>query len=1159
VPILAPNSERAWSSDNCAYANRAGRKRRVVVALVGILLVYGPYTSALNPSLDANQYAHTAWTVRGGFFNGTIEAIAQTPDGYLWLGTEFGLLRFDGVRSVPWQPPAGERLPSSSILSLLAARDGRLWIGTAKGLASWKDGKLTHYPELAAQNIFALPLLEDRDGTIWAGGYGIPNGRLCAIQDGSSHCFGKDGALGTTVGYLYEDGGANLWVGASTGLWRWKPGPPKLYPMPGPPPGISGLIEDGKGALLIAMRGGIRRLVEGKSEAYPLSAGEQPSQILRDRNGGLWIGTLDRGLVHVHQGRTDRFDRSDGLSGNFVYGLYEDREGNVWVTTSDGLDRFSDVSVPTISVKQGLSNASVGSVLAARDGSIWLGTRDGLNRWNDGQVTIYRKRNSGLPDDMVGSLFQEDGGRIWVSTYRGLAYFENGRFVTVSAMPGGFMHSIAGDSAGNVWISHSADGLFHLFGGSVVERIPWTKLGTGDHAIALITEAAGGGLWLGFRGGGIKLIKDGQVRASYSSADGLGEGAVFGFQLDRDGTLWAATEGGLSRVKNGRIATLTSKNGLLCDTVLWVVEDDAHSFWLYTACGLVRIARPELDAWASDPKRTIQVTVFDTSDGVRSRGDVSGSNPGVAKSSDGKLWFLPGDGVSVLDPSHLALNKLPPPVHIEQITADDKKHDAKSPFRLPPLVRNLTIDFISLSLVAPEKNRYRYKLEGWDRDWREAVDELRIEYSNLPPKHYRFRVIACNNSGVWNEVGDSLDFDIPPAWYQKNWFRVLCAAAFFLLLWAVYQLRVHELREQEKKFREAVETMPALAFVADPLGSRPFVNRGWLEYTGMSPENAYGSGWEKAIHPDDLKRILERWRTAWATGQPLAYESRIRRGSDGTYRWFQTRARPLLDRRGNVVKWCAVATDIEDSKRAEQLQADLAHVSRVSTMGELAASISHELNQPIAASILNANLAMRFLERNPPDLTKVRERAAIIIEVGTMASQIIDRLRSLYKKEPPKREPLVVNEVIGEMVELLRGQATRYAVSLRADLSSDLPNVIADRVQVQQVLMNLILNGIEAMSDTGGVLTVRSQLREDGQIEISVNDTGPGLPEGKTDQIFDAFFTTKPQGSGMGLAISKSIVESHGGRIWANGTGGSGATFHFTLPPAPVEADTPIA
>ena len=253
-----------------------------------------------------------------------------------------------------------------------------------------------------------------------------------------------------------------------------------------------------------------------------------------------------------------------------------------------------------------------------------------------------------------------------------------------------------------------------------------------------------------------------------------------------------------------------------------------------------------------------------------------------------------------------------------------------------------------------------------------------------------------------------------------------------------------------------------------------------------------------------------------------------------------------------------MANDIEDRKRAEQLQADLTHTSRVSTMGELVASISHELAQPITVTTAHAKASLRWLQRDPPDLTEVRKGTERIIEAGALASEIIDRLRSLYKKAPPKRELVAINEVIGEMAGMLRSEAREHGVSIRTDLKDDLPMTVADRVQLQQVLMNLMLNGIEAMKDTGGVLTVKSQLGEDGQIEISVNDTGPGLPVGKADQIFDAFFTTKPQGSGMGLAISKSIVESHGGRIWANGNGGRGATFHFTLPAAPAETNPPV-
>lgn len=806
-----------------AVRNAPTRCRGLILGLLlfALQLTNPSCANALDPALDVSQYAHTAWKVRDGFTKGVIHAIAQTPDGYLWLGTEYGLYRFDGVKAVPWQPPPGEQLPASFITSLLVARDGTLWIATLKGLASWMDGKLTTYPELAGQ--FAFRLLPDREQRIWIGT--ATPGRLCSVEGGKVHCYGS-GTFGNAVQGIYEDRVGNLWVSAETGVWRWKPGPPQNYRLPRAAVWARGLAEDDSGTLLVGTSDGLKQLVGGKFQNYAFAdVALQPAadRLLRSSDGSLWVGS-QQGLLHLHAGKTDMFGASDGLSGDAVRSIFEDREGSVWVSTSGGLDRFREFAVSSISRIQGLSNDGIYSVQTTKDGAIWIATSDGLNRWQNGRVTVYGKRSEpgrngtrGEPQIHAGGAVKEiasaglvgpllalgldDQGRLYVSAGEGMFYFDGNQFVRVPNAPGGNIWSIAGDGHGKVWASHGEAGLFHFKPGDVVQPIPWSKLGQkGYGARALLPDLSRDGVWLGFLEGGIAYFQDGEVRASYTAADGLGKGRVNRMRFDSGGTLWAATEGGLSHLRDGRLATLTSKNGLPCDEVHWSIEDDDHFVWLFQPCGLARIARSELDAWVSDPSRKIQFAIFDNSDGVPSVGVYGSSGPQVTQSPDGKIWFVQREGVSVIDPRHLPYNNLPPPVQVERIMADGKTYDADSHeqggLRLPPLVRNLAIDYTALSLAAPEKVRFRFKLEGQDPDWREVVNSRRVEYSNLAPKKYRFRVLATNNNDVWNEEGAFLDFFIAPAYYQTLWFRSLCVVAFLALLWALYQYRLHQFHQQ---------------------------------------------------------------------------------------------------------------------------------------------------------------------------------------------------------------------------------------------------------------------------------------------------------------------------------------------------------------------------
>jgi signal transduction histidine kinase/ligand-binding sensor domain-containing protein len=761
---------------------------------LGMLLALSPCAFALNPELDVSQYAHTPWKIRDGFTRGIIETIAQTPDGYLWLGTEFGLLRFDGIKPVPWRPPPDQsgneqRLPSDHITRLLTARDGTLWIGTSDGLASWNNGRLTLYPDLAGSLILAL--LEDREGSIWASALKVPVGKLCEIRNANIHCYGDDGRFGSGVLGLHEDGMGILWAGVRTGVWRWKPDPPKFIPLRGDLSSTA-LGEGDNGAVLIGRRGGIRRLVEGKTEAYRLpgtSGTVEALSFLRDRDGGLWIATFDRGLVHVHQGRTDSFTLSDGLSGDDVPALYEDREGNIWVSTNNGLDRFREFAVNTFSAKEGLPDARHRAVLAAGDGSIWLGTAAGLGKLSQGEATIYRQPTGEPPE----SLFLEGRGRIWVSTRTGVGYFENGHFVPVGAVPRGFVNSMAEDARDNLWIANQDRGLFKVSPDQDVQQISWTTLGHKDHAYALAADPMQG-LWLGFYNGGIAWFRDGQVRAAYSAADGLAEGRVNDLRFDKEDALWAATEGGLSRLKYGHIATLTAKNGLPCEGVQWTLEDNARSVWMLTPCGLVLVARAELDAWAgSAPPSRAGLKVLDSSDGVRSDVALSTFTPHVAKSPDGKLWFTTPDGLSVLDPRHLPFNKLPPPVHIETVKINGKERAPDEGLELSHTSNDLEIDYTALSFTNPDRVLYKYKLEGKDADWQDVGTQRYANYGGLPPKKYRFRVMASNNDGVWNEAGAEWNFSITPAYYQTIWFSSLLVLAVAGLLWLLHRLRLRQI------------------------------------------------------------------------------------------------------------------------------------------------------------------------------------------------------------------------------------------------------------------------------------------------------------------------------------------------------------------------------
>ena len=572
---------------------------------------------------------------------------------------------------------------------------------------------------------------------------------------------------------------------------------PRVDPLLDPRGEIYSVAEDPEGVIWVASSG-LKRLRGGQLVPYQIPAASeklQPRTLLADRNGGLWIGTHGQGLFRLYQGRIDRFTHADGLSNDSVYCLLEDREGNIWAGTEGGLDRFREFAVTTISKREGLSESTAGSVFGAKDGGIWIGTTGGLNRIEDRRVTPYGKR-SGLPSDNITGIFEEQTGRLWVSTAAGLAYSDGDRFRSLylpfEAKTKTWFSAAAEGRDHSVWLSVPEHGLVRLRDAHLAEVVPWSQF-ENKQAWALEPDLQDGGLWLGFAQGGIAYYKPGQPIRWHTTSGRLDRETVMDLHRMRDGSLWIATQGGLSRLQNGHLATLTVANGLPCDHIHSMVEDDHGALWLNTSCGLVRISGADLSKWSANPANKVPLRVYDASDGMRSRPTAAGYFRRAAKSADGRLWFAVLDGVAVVDPNHLPENRLPPPVKIEEITAGHTTYSINPNLRLPALTKELRIDYTALSFVAPNRVRFRYRLDGFDKEWNDDAGRRQAVYTNLPPKRYTFRVIACNNDGVWNDAGASCEFSINPAFYQTNWFRFLCLCGFSLLLWSLHLLRLRKM------------------------------------------------------------------------------------------------------------------------------------------------------------------------------------------------------------------------------------------------------------------------------------------------------------------------------------------------------------------------------
>lgn len=784
-----------------------GVYRLFVAAQVAVMfLVALRPACALDPQKAITQYVQTVWNSEWGLPENSVHAIAQTTDGYLWLGTEEGLTRFDGVRFVTYTFHNSPGLASDYILALAASRDGSLWIGTDSGLSHYVPGKswgqrgtfitLTSKDGLSGNMVQALAL--DSEGALWVG----TTQGLNRIFNGKVEDWTRDrGVPPGQVNAIVADARGTLWVGTAGGLARLAG--ERFLPLTTrdglPGDNVTALAAAPDGSLWVGTQNnGIARIHEGRITTPPVHLPWRDiDALLVDRDGALWMVFDRHGIGKLYGGELDLYGAAQGLPSDLgSTALFEDREGSIWVGTGDaGVVQLRDGGFTVYGKREGLSSNYVGEVVQGPDDSMYFGMDIfGVNRlYPDGHVQVLDHR-MGLPEQAVYSLMIARDGSLWIGYGHGtLARMDHGR-VTVWHSPADAqsgVFSLFEDRDGRIWVGFEPTGLAYFEDG-VFHHV------TTKGRVECIAQSPDGALWVAVDGQGVLRNLQGTI-TQYSSANGLPNDHPLYVYPDRDGSVWVGlASGNVSRIEAGKITTWTPAQGIPDTAIGSILEDNFGNFWMGGNDGIFRVAKRELLRTSRSGKDRVHARVFGHAQGLRISETVYASMPAAWKARDGRLWFATIGGAAVVDPAHLPAIPPPPPVVMERVAVNAKPVTMSDGIRLGPSPVNLDVSFSAPTFVAPQMVRFRYRLYGFDQDW-VLADSRSARYTNLPAGNYRFEVQARNPGGEWSPSGAGFSFVLRPPFRETNLAYLLYALFAILVAWSVMAFRTRSLvrRQQE--------------------------------------------------------------------------------------------------------------------------------------------------------------------------------------------------------------------------------------------------------------------------------------------------------------------------------------------------------------------------
>lgn len=763
---------------------------------------------ALDPEKALDQYVIDVWTAEQGLPQNSAYTIIQTDDGYLWFGTGDGLARFNGAGFKIFDNSNTLGMKNNLIWRLFKTRDGTLWVATqGSGAFLYRNGVFKH-PEskgIIPDNLSITDFSEDSRGRLWISGEGKRLFRKTEDKIEEIRLPGSDGIR--EFRRIYFDRSDNLWIASSNGLFRFTEGRFRRFTQAD---GLSSenvyvIFQDSSGRIWIGTdSGGINRFDGDRFSAYTTRDGLPQNDILNlyeDNQKNIWVGTRG-GICRIHEGKFDSFTARQGLSSNTVMSFYEDREGGLWVGTGFGVNRFRDGNITTMGMRHGFPTEHIWSVYEDSRKRFWIGTHgSGVVRMEDGNMTVLSSRN-GLPNDVVRCTLEDRRGRIWIGTYGGLSCIENGKFRNFDIRDGlsnSIFRSIIEDRNGRIWfgttdgLNYYENGLFHQVAVPEAPR---------PFFIFSLFEDREGGLWVGSRQTIIHI--QGEKKTLFNEQSGFSGDQVFSFCQDTQGRLWIATSTGLFLYRDGKFRSFTTHDGLPNNVINIVLNDTAGNLWMSSNRGIIRLPVRQIIEYADGKADRLNPDIFGLEDGMKTTECNSGPNGGCI-GSDGKAYFSTLRGVAVVNPGERARNSIVPPVVIEEIYADGRMIPPYKSVSLPAGTNRLEFHFAALSFVQPAKVRFQYMLEGMEKKWVQGANRRDAYYTNLPPGKYTFRVIACNNDGVWNQAGAAFKFDLQPFFHQTGLFYSLCIFALALTGFGIYRLRISQLKAREKKLMLLVE------------------------------------------------------------------------------------------------------------------------------------------------------------------------------------------------------------------------------------------------------------------------------------------------------------------------------------------------------------------